>query len=477
MMDNTDLGTYDVVVIGGGPGGLPAAIAAAREGAKTLLVERNGFLGGVAATGLPLLAFYDRTGTQVVGGIGDELVRRLDRVGATFDGAIPCPIHNSITPVNPFWLRIEAAKMCEEAGVDLMFSTEVEDVAVEDSRITGVSLFSRGRKYTAGTKILIDSTGDGTAAYLAGADYEMGQGDDSRVQPVSLVFSLGNVNIDAVLDYIKSHPETFSNPPTYGVHYTLDYFLDSRSFYFTGFEEFIKIAREKGEFDVPRDRVIFAKQPNSNEVVVNAVRVSDVDPTDPLSMSKAEAVAHRQVETLIKFFRKYCPGFEDCFLANIAAGTYARESRRIVGVKTLQDDAVNEFLVPDDTVALAGYNLDIHTGVGIVLQPSEHAIGIPYGCLVSRNVDGLLASGRCVSAKPYPLGLIRAMSTCFAIGEAAGTAAAMSVRSNRKLAELDVSELRSRLSENGAIIQVDQTSQPLAGYPATWSTAPVSGTA
>ncbi|WP_373089082.1 FAD-dependent oxidoreductase [Sneathiella sp.] len=459
MNEHNDLGKYDVIVIGGGPGGLPAAIAAAREGSKTLLVERNGFLGGVAATGLPLLAFYDRTGTQVVGGIGNELVQRLDRLGATFDGAIPCPIHNSITPVNPFWLRIEAVKMCEEAGVDLLFSTEVEDVKVENSRVSGVSLISRGKKYTAETKVLIDSTGDGTAAYLSGADYEMGQGEDTQVQPVSLVFSLGNVDIDAVLDYLKSHPETFSNPPSYGVHYTLDYFLNSRSFYFTGFEEFINVARENGEFDVPRDRVIFAKQPNSNEVVVNAVRVSDVDPTDPRSMSKAEAVAHRQVEILFNFFKKYCPGFKNCFLANIAAGTYARESRRIIGLKTLEDNAVNEFLVPEDTIALAGYNLDIHTGVGIVLQPSEHAIGIPYGCLVSRNIDGLLASGRCISVKPYPLGLIRAMSTCFAIGEAAGTAAAMSVKSGKKLAAIDVSELRARLSENGAILETDQENQ------------------
>lgn len=452
MTPSNDLGKYDVVVIGGGPGGLPAAIASAREGAKTLLVERNGFLGGVAATGLPLLAFYDRTGTQVVGGIGNELIERLDKVGATFGGALPCPIHNSITPVNPFWLRIEAAKMCEEAGVDLLFATEVEDVKVENSSVTGVSLLSRGRKFTADTSILIDSTGDGTAAYLAGADYEMGQGEDSRVQPVSLVFSLGNVDIDAVLDYVKKHPETFSNPSTYGVHYSLEYFLESRSFYFTGFGEFIEEARKNGEFDVPRDRVIFAKQPNSNEVVVNAVRVSDVDPTDPRSMSKAEVIAHRQVETLFNFFKRYCPGFENCFLANVAAGTYGRESRRIIGLKTMQDEAVDKFLVPEDTIALAGYNLDIHTGVGIVLQPSEHAIGIPYGCLVSRNIDGLLASGRCISAKPYPLGLIRAMSTCLAIGEAAGTAAAMSIRTGKKLAAIDVSELRDRLTNNGAIL-------------------------
>lgn len=456
MNEINTLGKYDVIVIGGGPGGLPAAVASAREGAKTLLVERSGFLGGVAATGLPLLAFYDRTGKQVVGGIGNELVERMDQVGATFGGAIPCPIHNSITPVNPFWLRIEAVKMCEEAGVDLLFSTEVESVEVKGSRVRGVDLISKGKKYSAETDVLIDSTGDGTAAYLAGADYEMGQGESSQVQPVSLVFSLGNVDIDAVLEYIKKNPETFSNPSTYGVHYTLDYFLDSRSFYFTGFEEFINEARENGEFDVPRDRVIFAKQPNSNEIVVNAVRVCDVDPTDPLSMSKAEVIAHQQVETLFKFFKNYCPGFADSFLANIAVSTYGRESRRIVGIKTIEDNAVDEFLVPEDTIALAGYNLDIHTNTGIVLQPSKHAIGIPYGCLVSKNIEGLMASGRCISSKPYPLGLIRAMSTCLAIGEAAGTAAAMSVRSGEKLSAINVPELRARLSENGAILEAGQ---------------------
>lgn len=446
------LKNYDVTVIGGGPGGIPAAVAAARSGARTLLVERNGFLGGVAATGLPLLAFYDRTGRQVVGGIGNELVERLDRLDATFHGPISCPIHNSITPVNPFWLRITAAEMCREAGVDLLFSTEIQNVEVTGDRIVGVVLISKSVVYRAACKVLIDATGDGTAAALAGADHEFGRDFDKKVQPVSLVFSVGNVDIDRVIEYLKAHPETFTNPDTYGVHYTLDYFLKSKSFYFTGFGEFIEEARSNGEFDIPRDRVIFAKQPNQNEIVVNATRVLDVDPTDPLSVSRAEVEAHRQVKVLFNFFKKYCPGFKDIFLANIAAGTYARESRRITGIKTMTDINVDQLMVPEDSVALAGYNVDIHTGHGLVLQPSEHAIGIPYGCLVSRNIQGLLTSGRCISADPYALGLTRAMSTCMAIGEAAGTAAALAVRSRVELPTIDVAELRSLLRHKGAIV-------------------------
>src|SRR5690625_797478 len=119
MVMTKRLKNYDVVVVGGGPGGIPAAISAARQGMRTLLVERNAFLGGVAATGLPILAFYDRTGKLVVGGIGDELVKRLAKQGGSFKGHIPCPIHNSFTPVNPYMFMNVSAEMCKEAGVDI----------------------------------------------------------------------------------------------------------------------------------------------------------------------------------------------------------------------------------------------------------------------------------------------------------------------------------------------------------------------
>lgn len=450
-----NIGRYDLVVIGGGPGGFPAAIAAARAGIKTLLVERNAFLGGVAATGLPLLAFYDRTGAQVVAGIADELVKRLTATGGSFEGHIPCPIHNSFTPVNPYQLMGVASEMCVEAGVDILFSTEIQDVIVENGEVKGVILFSRSAVLVAECSIVIDGTGDGTAAYLAGANYEMGEANKGEIQPVSLIFSLGNVHVNEILDYIKLHPATFKTPETYGegIDYSLDYFLNSESFYFTGFNEFIKAAREQGDFDIPRDRVIFAKQPNRNEIVVNATRMLQVDPTDPMSLSKAEVEGRRQVSMLLGFFRKYCPGFQDAFLANTASGVYARESRRIRGIKTITKENIDKLLVPDDSVALAGYNVDIHqNGVGLRLLPSEHAIGIPYGCLVSDNIEGLLTSGRCISVEPYPFGLTRAMATCMAIGEAAGIAASIAVKDSCSLKNVKVKKLQQVLEQAGAIV-------------------------
>jgi flavin-dependent dehydrogenase len=199
---------------------------------KALLVEKHPFLGGVAATGLPILAFLDRTGKQVVKGIGDEMIKRLTAVGGSFDTHIPCPIHNSFTPVNPYLFRSIAVEMCEEAGVSILFSTEIQDVQVTDGKITGVTLFSRGVSYQLACDVLIDATGDGTAAYMAGADYEMGNAKEGKVQPVSLVFSVGNVDIPEMLEYLKQHPETFATPDTYGegIEYTLDYFLELQSF-------------------------------------------------------------------------------------------------------------------------------------------------------------------------------------------------------------------------------------------------------
>jgi hypothetical protein len=385
------------------------------------------------------------------------MIKRLTAVGGSFDTHIPCPIHNSFTPVNPYLFRSIAVEMCEEAGVSILFSTEIQDVQVTDGKITGVTLFSRGVSYQLACDGLIDATGDGTAAYMAGADYEMGNAKEGKVQPVSLVFSVGNVDIPEMLEYLKQHPETFATPDTYGegIEYTLDYFLELQSFYFTGFEEFIQKAKENGDFDIPRDRVIFAKQPNKNEIVVNATRMINVDPTDPESFSKAEIEGHRQVQMLVNFFKKYCPGFKDIFLANIAVGTYARESRRITGVETLTKAAIDTLSVPEDTVALAGYNVDIHqSGVGLHLLPAAHAIGIPYGCLVSKNIEGLLTSGRCISVEPYPFGLTRAMATCMAIGEAAGTAAALAVRHETKLKDVDIQELRRTLEKGGAIVRI-----------------------
>lgn len=475
-MENKFLGFYDTVVVGGGTAGVPAAIAAARGGAKTLLVERSGSLGGLMASGMPALGLCDRQRNKVVGGIIDEIVNELKEDGLSF-GDLWCPVHNSITTVNPWWYRIVATRKCEEAGVEIMYNSSLLEVKVENGKVTGAKFLSGNYIYEIGCNIMIDATGDGMAAYLAGAKYEMGQPEElggivaekakeekrydigrskaGKVQPLSLTFCVGGVNKEEFLAYLREHPESYESPKGYGMNYDAEYVLESPGTYVACFGEQIAEATAAGDFDIPRDRVIFANLPSKGEYLVNANRVVDVDPTNPEEMSRAANELHRQVAMLMRFFRKYCPGFSECFIASIGQFTGIRESRRIIGKRMVTKADIDALTIPEDCVALSGYNCDIHlSGVGLYFQPIEHAIGIPYGALVSENIDGLLTTGRAISVDSYALAVMRVMGPCLALGEAAGTAAALAVKDNVSVADVDVKKLQKILTDNGCIIGI-----------------------
>lgn len=474
-MNHKYLGKYDVIVVGGGTAGVPAAIAAARGGAKTLLVERTGGLGGLMATGMPALGILDRQLNKVVGGITDEIVNELKKEGMAF-GDLRCPLHNSITTVSPWWWRIASSRKCAEAGVEILYSASLLDVKVENGTVVGASFLSGSWIFEAECSVMVDATGDAHAAYLAGAKYELGQPEElndviseqtskeaydpgrskaGKVQPVSLTFCLGGVKTEEFMKYLEENPDTYKSPATYGMHYDKEYLFHSPAIYVTCFGEFIEQARANGDFDIPRDRVIFATQPNKGEYLINASRVVDIDPTDPLQMSKATDELYRQVAMLTRFFRKYCPGFSECFIANIGSFAGIRESRRIKGLRTVTKEDIDGLNIPDDSIALGGYNCDIHlSGVGLYFQPVGHAIGVPYGAMVPENVDGLLVTGRSISVDSYALAVLRVMGCCLALGEAAGTAAAIAVKDKVRVAEVDVPKLQATLVGNGAIVKL-----------------------
>ena len=475
-MEHRFLDYFDVVVIGGGTSGIPAAIASARNGSKTLLVERCGSLGGMMASGMPALGILDRKLNKVVGGITEEIVNELKEEGLAF-GNLRCPLHNGITIVSPWWYRIVATQKCVEAGVTTLYNTSLLDVRVTDGKVCGVSLLSGNYIYEVDCGVLIDASGDAVAAYLAGAEYEMGQppmleeliseqakletrydighSKAGKVQPISLTFCLGGVNTEEFLDYLREHPETYKSPAGYGMHYDTEYLFNSPAIYVTCFGEFIEKAKANGDFDIPRDRVIFATQPNKGEYMINATRVVDVDPTDPVAVSQATNELHRQVAMLTRFFKKYCPGFSECYLANIGQYTGARESRRIIGKRTVTKQDIDTLNIPEDCIALGGYNCDIHlSGVGLYFQPVEHAVGVPYGAMVPVNVKGLLVTGRTISVDSYALAVLRVMGACLALGEAAGTAAAIAVKDGVDVADVDVKKLQQVLVDNGGVINI-----------------------
>ncbi len=440
--------TYDLIVVGGGPGGLPAAIAAARAGLKTLLVERSAALGGLANSGLPLLGFVDRAGDHVVGGIPQEFVDRLSLLGGTM-GHYPCPVHNSLTIINPHWFRIVSFEMCREAGVDVLLYAELMDVKTEKDRITEITALCRGevRSFLAST--FIDATGDACLATRAGALCQKAE----KLQPPSLTFTIGNVDKDRFRAYLKAHPETAKLPDTYGMEQNMAQF-DAKAFVFTGFGEFIAKARENGDYSLPRDRIIFMTLGEPGQVLINTTRANGVDTSNYESVLEGEFECHNQIKELMIFFKKYAPGFEDCYLASISPCLGSRESWRIVGQKTLTSACLVDYAVAEDTVTLAGYNVDVHVPHSnkLSIQPVEHAVGIPYGCLVSKNILNLLVAGRCASIDSSIYGLTRVMATCMGMGEAAGTAAALSLQTKCDPKDLDITLLRQTLLKNNAIL-------------------------
>jgi hypothetical protein len=452
---------YDVIVAGGGPGGFPAAIAAARMGRSVLLLERGGFLGGLLAAGIPALAYRDRAGNVAVGGIAQELVDRLALVGAT-SGHMRMPIHNCMTVMSPSWVRIVALEMCEEAGVDLLFNADLMDVAVDNGRIASATVLCKGERLTFETGILIDATGDGIGVLRSGARYEKGE----SLQPPTLVLHLGNIDFERTLGYMREHPESYRLPSTFpGIRQDLSVAETHKTWPIMAYFDLVERAKRNGEFDIARDMIDFVCTLVPGEAILNVTRAPGCDTSDWRDATRAEILCHKQVRQVYQFMRKYVPGFENCVLSSLPSGIGARESRRIVGRKQLTAQALETLDIPGDSVALCGYNVDIHGANRSVeaheasteqmsITPVEHAIGIPYGCLVSQNVEGLLASGRLISVDRTIFAMTRIMPTCMACAQAAGTAAALSLKQGVPLSGVDVRQLRTALKEAGAIVDL-----------------------
>ncbi len=448
---------YDLIVVGSGPGGFAAAIAAARKGVSTLLVERNGQIGGLLTSGLPLLAFRDRAGNQVVGGIGQEICDRLKEVGGVNEH-LASPLLNSITNVNAAWMSVVLFEMCEqEKSLDVLLYAELDGVKVENGAVKGITVLCKGKKMSFASDIVIDGTGDGHVIYQSGAKYEKGYPDkEGGMQSPALCFELGNVDYEKSIAYLEENPEEYGVPDTFsGMRQNISFLKDNVCFNVMGFYSLVKKAKENGEFSIPRNMIDYCRQLTGN-AFVNVTRAVNSDSTDPWSMVQAEFLCHRQVKETYLMMKKYLPGFENCQLVSIMPYTGVRESRRLVGKKrmTLQD--VLDLRVSDDTIAIAGYNRDTHSPKDgqMHLLAVEHGVGIPYGCLVSENIEGLLAAGRDISTDQDAFAMIRVMPTCLAIGQAAGTAAALAVREGCPVSAVEVAALRKELVQDGAVVSL-----------------------
>lgn len=409
----------DVLVAGGGPAGIAAAVAARRTGAETVLIERYGFLGGMATAGLvnPFMGWH-AAGRPLVAGIFQEMVDRMSALDGY--GARRQP-----TAFDPEAFKLAADELVTGSGARVRFHALVTAVEMDGTRISRAVTRSKtgGESWTAAA--FVDCTGDADVAFLAGAPCDEGREPDGLTQPMTLNFRMAGVAV--------------SRMPSRG---EINRLYDA--------------AKAEGRVSCPRENVLLFHTTSPHVVHFNTTRVVGLSPTSAADLTTAEIEGRRQAHELARFLIADVPGFERASLQQCAPQIGIRESRRIRGRYALSGEDVVAGRKFPDGIARSNYPIDIHspTGAGTQIQhpPSGDYYEIPYRCLVPLDVDNLLVAGRCISATHEGQSALRIMPTCFAMGQAAGAAAAIAAARGVSPADVPADELRDALRAAGQII-------------------------
>lgn len=409
-------GNADVIVVGGGPAGFSAAICAARQGAKTILIEQAGMVGGVATSGL----MSHWTGSTRGGFYEEILDRSNDNPGMR-------------VTINPEKLRTVMLEMLDEAGVELHLYTFASAAIMDGSRITGVITESKSGRQAFISKIVIDASGDGDIAAKAGAPFVKGRPNDNKMQPMTLMFKVAGVDTTKF-----SFPGGFEDSTTVPAG------------------NLQQIARK--EIPHPAGHVLLYHSTLPGVVTINMTNCIDVDGTRAEDLTKADLTCRRQMDYIVTFLRKNAPGFENCYVISSASQIGVRETRHFQGEYTLTEDDINAARIFDDwAVTKAHFNFDIHNIEGAGLDKDgeqkhfrqSKGYTIPYRCLVPLQVEGLLLAGRNISGTHKAHSNFRVMPICANIGQAAGIAAAICAKNDIAPRQLNVKELQAILQQNG----------------------------
>lgn len=440
----------DVLVVGGGPAGLGAALGAAEAGAEVVLVERHAFLGGnaTAALVMPLMSFHTQRGAPAPGaaadllpqdhGPGDAVVkgvlrRLLERLHGAGGSLRPSAQTGFVVPFDPEIFKLVALDLLDEAGVHVLLHALATGV-IGAPRPDGVVFETKSGPIVIMARAVVDATGDGDIAALSGAPFEIGREGDDLVQPMTLMFRMVEFERTAFAAYRQAHPDQWR-----GVH---------------GLWDLVRQASATGELSLAREDILFFGTPHERELSVNSTRVTGVLGTSVWDLTRAEWQARRQMRQIAAFLRKYVPGFERSYVAQSGVTIGVRETRRVTGDYALTAQDILGAHKFDDAIARGTYPIDIHNpqGKGTLLMrlPPGDWYDIPLRCLLPQRVDRLAVAGRCISGTHEAHSSYRVMPIAMATGQAAGVSAALAAREGKAMRDVPADDVRGELRRQGA---------------------------
>ena len=413
---------YDVAVIGGGFAGVAAALAAAREGCRVMLIEKGNALGGAAVNALvcPFMPYSTKINgvmTPLSAGLFQTICQMLNARGGMKK-------HYFLEEELKFLLN----EMLEESNVELLFHAYICGADCSNEKINSISVATKSGIITIEADYYIDATGDAQMAYLAGCPTVLGRETDHLCQPMTLCFRLGNVDVER--------------------------FLANRD----KLESAYKKSQENGEIINPRENLLLFRTPIPNVLHFNTTRIVKLDPTNPQEVTKAEILARKQVFEIYNLMKKHGDGLENSFLMMTASEIGVRESRMIVGDYVLTEADCRAFKKFDDSIAACNYDIDIHnpegSGTSHYYFPEGEYYTIPYRSLIPRNVNNALVAGRCISSDHGAQASYRIMPTVCCIGEAAGVAIGLAAKGHTDVRSIDIAELQNKLKNYNAFIGI-----------------------
>lgn len=446
----------DVAVCGAGPAGLIAAIAAARSGARVILIDRWGFAGGNLTAGLvnPMQSFHDREGEQVVRGIAEELVQRIVALGGS-PGHVPDPVGfvSTITPFHPEVFKLAADQLLAESGVFTLYHTTIVGVQRRNDEIETLITVNKAGMEGVRADLFIDATGDGDLSALAGEDVLIGRqdalgddpndpGDGKSTQAMTLMYRVVGVEWDAIVAEMRRRPDDFYEAST---SLPLEHFPVVGV---SGFFEPVAEGVAAGQIPAVRDRVLVFGLDRTGDAIVNMTRCVGYSGLSPTDLSAAEVQAREQMWQYFHFLKRRVPGFKKIRLMHAGCHLGIRETRRVLGEYVITAEDLNNGRTFPDAIASGGYPVDIHSGsdaklITDTLQKPRYQI--PLRALMARNNRNLLVCGRCVSSTSRGLAALRVSPIAMAMGEAAGRVAGLAATRRVPIRSVDVADVQKVL--------------------------------